>query len=41
MKFALTCKLPNAEKRMQSAAWLAFKTDVARAILKAKIRGTK
>jgi len=34
MKFALTCKLPNAEKRMQSAAWLAFKTDIERARLK-------
>ena len=41
MKFALTCKLPNAERRMQSAEWLAFKTDLARAILNMKIKEAK
>ncbi len=43
MKFTITCKLPktNAENRLHSPAWLAFKTDIARAILAAKIKEAK
>jgi len=41
MKFAMTCKLPNNEQRLKSPAWLAFKTNLDRAILNLRIKDAK
>ncbi len=41
MKFALTCKLPNHDKRLQSAAWLLFRTNADRMILRMKVEEAK